>query len=135
MIVDEDGVRMPRLRLKDVVRRGALFGVGAAAVLTVGMLFIADHHDREEFLSVVGGISLFFALGLLVFGALLWAISGGDVRRWRDVKTITGQNGAQFIMAPTCVRLGMAGLVFAPVAIGLYNLVDQAASDSWLYGW
>ncbi|MEV7886705.1 DUF6336 family protein [Streptomyces sp. NPDC002817] len=134
MIVDEDGVRMPRLRLRDVVRRGALFGLGAAAVLTVGMLFIADNHDRTEFLSVVGGISLVLALVQLVFGALLWAVAGGDVRRWRDAKTVTRQTGAVSIMAPTCVRLGMAGLILAPIAIGLYNLVDQAAYDSWLHG-
>lgn len=58
---DEDGVRLPRLRFKDVAVRGAVQGIAAVVLLFVGMFFVADHHDRETFLAVVAGFSAVLA--------------------------------------------------------------------------
>lgn len=131
---DADGVRLPRLRFKDVVVRGAVHGVVAVALLAVGSLFIADHHDRETFLAVVGGFAMVGSGVGIVFGGLFWAVCAGDVRRWRDWRTVTGQTEAVTVMAPALVRLGVLALVLFPGAFGLYHLVDDAAYDSFLYG-
>ncbi|WP_225858714.1 DUF6336 family protein [Streptomyces albicerus] len=134
VVTDEDGVRLPRLRFKDVVVRGAVQGIAAVVLLFVGMFFVADHHDRETFLAVVGGFSAVFAGTGIVFGGFFWAVCAGDIRRWRDWRTITGQTGGVMIMAPVLVRSGVLALVLFPGALGLYHLVDNAAYDSWLYG-
>ncbi|WAU81950.1 DUF6336 family protein [Streptomyces sp. Qhu-G9] len=131
---DEDGVRLPRLRFTDVVLRGTVQGIAAVALLVVGMLFVADHHDRETFLAVTAGFSAVLAGTGIVFGVFFWTACGGDIRRWRDWRTITGQTGGVMIMAPTLVRVGVLALVLFPGALGLYHLVDDAAYDSWLYG-
>ncbi|MGW1138946.1 DUF6336 family protein [Streptomyces zhihengii] len=131
---DADGVRLPRLRVRDVVLRGAAHGTAAVPVLAAGMLLVTGHHDRETFLAVVAGFAIIGAAVCLLFGALLWAVSGRDVRRWRDWRTITGQGGAVTIMGPALVRTGMLALVLFPGALGLYELVDAAAYDSFLYG-
>ncbi|MEH0424692.1 DUF6336 family protein [Streptomyces sp. B21-083] len=131
---DEDGVHMPRLRLKDVVVRGAVQGVAAVALLCAGTPFVADHRDRETFLAVVAGFSMVFAGMGIVIGAFFWTACAGDLRRWRDWRTITGQTGGVMIMAPALVRAGVLALVLFPGALGLYHLVDSAAYGSWLYG-
>ncbi|TQK42296.1 hypothetical protein FBY35_0008 [Streptomyces sp. SLBN-118] len=69
-----------------------------------------------------------------MFGGLFWTAYGGDIRRWRDVRTITGQTGCVMIKAPVLVRAGVLALVLFPGALGLYHLVDNSAYDSWLYG-
>ncbi|MEV4680731.1 DUF6336 family protein [Streptomyces kurssanovii] len=97
---DEDGVRLPRLRLKDVVVRGAVYGIVAVALLAAAMLFVTDHHDRETFLSVVAGFSAVSAGGGIIFGAFFWAVCSGDIRRWRDWRPIVGQKDGVTIMAP-----------------------------------
>ncbi|MGY0061674.1 DUF6336 family protein [Streptomyces sp. LZ34] len=131
---DESGIIEPRLRLRDVLLRGALYGLAAVPVLMVAMWFVADHHDRMEFLAVAGGLSLVFGGGFLLFGFFFWSVCGGDIRRWRDWRTVTGQTEGVTIVAPAMVRCGVVGLVLAPVAIWLYGVVDEAAYDSWLYG-
>lgn len=131
---DEDGVRLPRLRLKDVVVRGVLQGVAAVALLCAGTPFVADHRDRETFLAVVAGFSMVGAGMGIVVGAFFWTACAGDLRRWRDWRTITGQTGGVMIMAPVLVRGGVLALVLFPGALGLYHLVDSAAYGSWLYG-
>lgn len=131
---NEEGVRLPRLRFTVVVVRGAVQGVAAVALLCVGMFFVADHHDRVTFLAVVSGFSAVFAGVGIVFGGFFWAVCLGDIRRWRDWRTITGQTGAVTIMAPALVRAGVLALVLFPGGLGLYHLVDNAAYDSWLYG-
>lgn len=133
-VTDEDGVLLPRLRFKDVVARGGVQGVAAVALLCVATPFIADHHDRETFLAVVAGFSMVFAGVGVVIGGFFWTACAGDIRRWRDWRTITGQTGGVMIMAPVLVRSGFLALVLFPGALGLYHLVDNAAYDSWLYG-
>ncbi|MFI6494330.1 DUF6336 family protein [Streptomyces sp. NPDC050564] len=131
---DEDGVRLPRLRLKDVVVRGAVQGIAAVALLCAGTPFVAGHQDRETFLAVVAGFAAVLAGTGIVIGGFFWTACAGDIRRWRDWRTITGQTGGVMIMAPVLVRSGVLALVFFPGALGLYHLVDNAAYDSWLYG-
>ncbi|MGW3651662.1 DUF6336 family protein [Streptomyces sp. NPDC000878] len=131
---DADGVRLPRLRLKDVVVRGAVQGIAAVALLCAGTPFVAGHRDRETFLAVVGGCSMVCAGVGIVVGAFFWTACAGDLRRWRDWRTITGQTGGVMIMAPVLVRAGVLALVLFPGALGLYHLVDNAAYGSWLYG-
>ncbi|MER5227458.1 DUF6336 family protein [Streptomyces flaveus] len=133
MELNEEGVRLPRLRLRDVFLRGALFGLGGAVVVAVAALAIGDHHDRTEFLAVAGGISLIFGAGLVLIGAFFWTACAGDIRRCRDWRTLTGQTEAPTVVAPVCMRLGMLALVVAPAAIGMYHAVDLAPYDSWLH--
>ncbi|NGO10180.1 hypothetical protein G5C60_21955 [Streptomyces sp. HC44] len=125
---------MPRLRFKGVVVRGAVQGIAAVALLCVGALFVADHHDRETFLAVVAGFSMVFAGVGIVVGGGFWAACSGDIRRLRDWRTITGQSESVTIVAPVFLRAGVLALVLFPGALGLYHLVDNAAYDSWLYG-
>ncbi|MFG2030475.1 DUF6336 family protein [Streptomyces sp. NPDC048825] len=131
---DEDGVRLPRLRFKDVVVRGAAQGIAAVALLFIGTLFVADHHDRETFLAVVAGFSMVLAGIGIVVGVCFWTACSGDIRRLRDWGTITSQSESATIVAPVFVRAGVLALVLFPGALGLYHLVDNAAYDSWLYG-
>ncbi|WP_432175983.1 DUF6336 family protein [Streptomyces sp. Tue6028] len=133
MDLDEDGVLLPRLRLRDVLLRGALFGLGGIVVLAVAAALIGRHHDRMEFLAVAGGTCLVFGGGLLLFGLFFWAVCAGDIRRCRDWRTLTGQHSAPTVVAPVSVRLGVLGLVAAPAAFGLYQLVDRAPYGSWLH--
>ncbi|WP_418955325.1 DUF6336 family protein [Streptomyces tritici] len=131
---DEDGVLLPRLRFWEVVRRGALFGLAAEVLAALGMFFVPGHSDREEYLAVVSGLALIAGGLFLVTGLFFWACCVGDVRRWRDLRTITGQTDAVTIMAPSLVRTGVLGLVLFPGPYGLYHLVDAAPYDSWLFG-
>ncbi|MDQ1007208.1 hypothetical protein QFZ82_001693 [Streptomyces sp. V4I23] len=131
---DEDGVRLPRLRFKDVVVRGAVQGIAAVVLLAVVSLFVPDHHDRETFLAVVAGFAMVGSGVCIVFGGFFWAVCGGDVRRWCDWRTITGQTEAVTVMGPALFRLGVLALVLFPGAFGLYEVVDNAPYDSWMYG-
>lgn len=130
----ERGIIQPRLRVRDVLLRGALYGLASIVVLLIAMWCVGDHNDREEFLAVVGGIALVFGGVFVVFGAFFWACCGGDIRRWRDFRSITSQWEGATIMAPAMVRCGVMALVLAPAAMGLYDVVDEAAYGSWLYG-
>ena len=130
----ERGITQPRLRVRDVLLRGALYGLASIVVLLIAMWRVGDHSDREESLAVVGGIALVFGGVFVVFGAFLWACCGGDIRRWRDFRSLTSQWEGATIMAPAMVRCGVVALVLAPAAIGLYGVVDEAAYGSWLYG-
>ncbi|MGP3951165.1 DUF6336 family protein [Streptomyces sp. 7N604] len=96
---------------------------------------IADHHDRQVFLSAVGGIGLLFGASVLFVGAGFWWASAGDIRRWRDWRTITGQTTAVTVVGPPFVRLGMLLLVLGPAAIGLHHVVDAAPYGSWMHSY
>lgn len=130
---DEDGVLAPRLRLGEVVLRGALFGLCAVPVVSVPMLFVSDHSDRVDFLGVVGILSLLSAGVFLFVGRFFWLVCMGDIRRCRDWRTVTGQSSAPTVAAPVLARLGTLVLVLGPAALGLSDLVDRASFDSWLY--
>lgn len=127
MIVGRDGVRTPRLRLWDVVRRGALYGAGAAVVLCLGPFLVVDPDDRTVLLGVVGFLSLITGGLFLVIGLYFWMGSRDDIRRWRDWRTVKGQYDGITVFAPTCLRLGVAMLVIAPAALGLVDLIDRAS--------
>ncbi|GAA2657645.1 hypothetical protein GCM10010307_72550 [Streptomyces vastus] len=114
--------------------RGAVQGIAAVALLFVGTLFVADHHDRETFLAVVAGFSMILAGMGIVVGVWFWTACSGDIRRLRYWHTITSQSESATIVAPVFVRAGVLALVLFPAALGLYHLVDNAAYDSWLYG-
>lgn len=132
MIVGRDGVRTPRLRLWDVVRRGALYGAGAAAVLCLGALLVVGPDDRATFIGVVGVLSLVAGGMLLASGLFFWLCSRDDIRRWRDWRTVKGQYDSVGVFAPGCLRSGVTLLVIAPAALGLADLIDRASYDSWL---
>ncbi|MEU1696251.1 DUF6336 family protein [Streptomyces hirsutus] len=133
-LTDEEGIRLPRLRFRDVIVRGAVHGIAAVVLLAVCSLLVADHHDRETFLAVVGGFAMVGSGVCIVFGGFFWAVCGKDVRRWRDWRTITGQTAAVTVMGPALVRTGVLALVLFPGAYGLYHLVNNAPYDSFLYG-
>lgn len=133
MTLDDDGVITPRLRPADVVRRGALFGLAGAAALAVLVVCIAENNDRTEFLSVLGGLSLFFGAGFFVFGSVFWLFSRRDVRRVRDWRTMTGQSDAFTAGGPMFLRLGVFLLVFGSAGLGMAQLVDAAPYGSWLH--
>ncbi|MBD0840219.1 DUF6336 family protein [Streptomyces sp. TRM68416] len=134
MALDEDGVITPRLRLRDVLLRGLLFGLVGSLLLFAGQLLIGDHGDRLDFLAVLGGLSLVFGGGFLLAGLFFWALSRKDIRRFRDWRTLTGQHSALFITGPAFVRVGVLALVVGLAGFGLYHLVDDASYGSWLYG-
>ncbi|MBB6080984.1 DUF6336 family protein [Streptomyces paradoxus] len=130
--MDDDRVITPRLRLNGVVWRGALFGLLGTVPLAVTALCIADHHNRQEFLCIVSGLGLFGACSFVV-GARFWWASGGDIRRWRDWRTINGQTAAVTVVGPLAKRLGMLLIVLGVAALGLYHLVHAAPYGSWLH--
>ncbi|KKD07828.1 DUF6336 family protein [Streptomyces sp. WM6386] len=132
MIVGRDGVRTPRLRLWDVVRRGALYGAGAAAVLCLGAFFVVDPDDRAALLGAVGFLALVTGGFFLAGGLFFWLCSRDDIRRWRDWRTVRSQSDAVTVFAPGCVRFAVAELVIAPAALGLADLIDRASYNSWL---
>ncbi|WP_432035091.1 DUF6336 family protein [Streptomyces cucumeris] len=130
----EDGIHQPRLRFRDVVLRALLYGLAATPLVGVASLGVSDHHDRMTFLAVTGGFALVGGGVFAVFGLVLWTACGGDIRRCRDWRTITGQGDSASVAAPVLVRLGVLALVLFPGALGLYHLVDGAEYESWIYG-
>ncbi|MFJ8085884.1 DUF6336 family protein [Streptomyces sp. NPDC096205] len=130
---DDEGVLSPRLRLGNVVLRGAMFGAVGAVVAAMAALVVGDHHDRMEFLAVVGGLCLVGGGFFLLIGLYFWSACGGDIRRVRDWRSVTSQFDGPTLVAPVLVRLGALALVVAPAAFGLYDLVDGASYGSWLY--
>ncbi|MFE1443785.1 DUF6336 family protein [Streptomyces sp. NPDC058739] len=130
---DDEGVLAPRLRLGAVLIRGVAAGAVGAVVAIVAALTVGDHDARMEFLAAVGGLCLIVGGSLLAVGLYFWTACVGDIRRLRDWPTVSGQDDAASVVAPVSIRLGALGLVVAPVAIGLYHLVDGAAYGSWLY--
>ncbi|MEU8828426.1 DUF6336 family protein [Streptomyces sp. NPDC048636] len=130
----EDGIHLPRLRFRDVVLRGVLYGLAAIPLVAIGSLGVSDHHERMTFLAVTGGFAMVGGGVFTVAGLGLWAACGGDIRRCRDWRTITGQAGSATVAAPVLVRVGVLALVLFPGAFGLYHLVDSADYDSWFHG-
>lgn len=100
MALDQDGVRLPRLRPADVVRRGVTFGLVGVVPLMVAALSITGHSDRQEFLSVVSGVVGLFGAILVVIGAGFWWASAADVRRVRDWRTLTTQAASVTVVGP-----------------------------------
>ncbi|WP_121746170.1 DUF6336 family protein [Streptomyces sp. E2N166] len=132
MALDQDGVMLPRLRPADVARRGVVFGLLGVVPLVVATLSVSGHSDRRDFLAVVGALVLFGAI-FLVIGAGFWWASAGDIRRVRDWRTLTGQAASATIVGPVFLRSGLFLVVLVAAALGLYQLVDTAPYDSWLY--
>ncbi|MGC0334109.1 hypothetical protein RKD23_007099 [Streptomyces sp. SAI-170] len=130
---DDEGVLSPRLRLGSVVLRGVMFGAAGAVVAAMAALAVGNHHDRMEFLAVVGGLCLVLGGGFLLFGLLFWAACRRDIRRLRDFGSVKRQFEAPTMAGPVFVRLGVLALVVAPAAFGMYDLVDGASYGSWLY--
>lgn len=133
MALDQDGVTLPRLRPAGVARRGVSFGLLGAVPLVVAALSITGHSDRRDFLAVVSAVGGVLGASLLVVGAGFWWASAGDIRRLRDWRTITGQAASVTIVGPLFLRSGLFLLVLGAAALGLYQLVDAAPYDSWLY--
>ncbi|MFE5754465.1 DUF6336 family protein [Streptomyces massasporeus] len=130
----EDAIIRPLLRIRDVMERGALYGLAAVPLLGVASLFVGDHHDRTTFLAVAGGLAgAMAAVGILI-GLFFWWACEGDVRRCRDWHTVESQAGPVTVAAPVLLRVGVLALVLFPGAFGLYHLVDGAGYDGWLYG-
>jgi hypothetical protein len=129
---DGEGVLVPRLRLGNVLLRGAMFGVVGAVALAMAMLFIGDHSERMDFL-IGAGVLSFILGGQLVFGLWFWPLCRDDIRRVRDWRTIKSQFESVNVTAPVLVRLGTTGVVVLAASFGLYHLVDNAPYDSWLY--
>jgi hypothetical protein len=133
MALDQEGVMLPRLRPAEVARRGVTFGLLSVVPLVAVTLTISGHSNRRDFLSVVSGVGLFGVI-FLVTGAGFWLASAGDIRRVRDWRTLTGQSDSVTIVGPAFLRCGLFLLVLGAAAAGLYQLVDAAPYDSWLYG-
>ncbi|GAA2247867.1 DUF6336 family protein [Streptomyces indiaensis] len=134
MALDQDGVILPRLRPVEVARRGVILGLLGAMPLVVAALSIPQHSNREEFLSVISGLTGLFGAMLLVIGAGFWWASAGDIRRLRDWSTVTTQGAAITLIGPLFLRSGLFLLVFGAVAFGLHQLVATAPYGSWLHG-
>ncbi|MFC7830723.1 DUF6336 family protein [Streptomyces sp. NPDC057144] len=132
MASQQDGVMLPRLRPAAVAWRGATYGLVGVVPLVVATLSISGHSDRRDFLSVVSVLGLFGAI-FLVIGAGFWWASAGDIRRVRDWRTLTGQAASVTVVGPVFLRSGLLLLVLGAAALGLYQLVDAAPYDSWLY--
>ncbi|WP_420918881.1 DUF6336 family protein [Streptomyces coelicoflavus] len=75
-----------------------------------------------------------FGAVFLAVGAGFWWASAGDIRRVRDWRTLTGQAASVTVVGPVFLRSGLLLLVVGAAALGLYQLVDAAPYDSWLYG-
>ncbi|MEU6474496.1 DUF6336 family protein [Streptomyces massasporeus] len=130
----EDAFIRPLLRIRDVMARGALYGLAAVPLLGMASLCVGDHHDRTTFLAVAGGLAgAMAAVGILI-GLFFWWACEGDVRRCRDWHTLEGQAGPVTVAAPVLLRVGVLALVLFPGAFGLHHWVDGAGYDSWLYG-
>ena len=108
------------------------FGLLSVVPLVAVILTITGHSNRRDFLSVVSAVGLFGVM-FLVTGAGFWWGSAGDIRRVRDWRTITGQSDSVTIVGPAFLRCGLFLLVLGAAAAGLYQLVDAAPYDSWLY--
>ncbi|MGV9450190.1 DUF6336 family protein [Streptomyces sp. NPDC003635] len=133
--LDRDGVITPRLRLGNVLLRGSLFGLFAAVLLVVaGLLFVSDHHDREEGFAVFGILMLILGAGFLLMGLFFWLLSRDDIRRFRDWGTVTTQADSITLIGPAFVRVGLLGLILGLAGLAISGLVEQASYGSWIYG-
>ncbi|MEU6110501.1 DUF6336 family protein [Streptomyces albidoflavus] len=119
----------PRLTLRQVIVRGALYGVAAVIVCAVVAVCVPGHEDRVNFLYRTGFVAVVCAVVCLLHGVFLWP--GDDVRRLRDWLTIEGPDGSYAVMVPAFVRCGMLALVLAPGAFGLANLAQVLGG--WIY--
>ncbi|MFI1223128.1 MULTISPECIES: DUF6336 family protein [unclassified Streptomyces] len=131
---DANEVLEPRLRLRDVVVRGAAYGVGAAVCLVVATFVLREHDARVDLLEATTFLGLLTGTVFLVIGLFFWASSSGDVLRWRDFFTTSGPHEVVSIAGPALVRAGVFLLAPVPFAFGLGELVASAAYGSWLWG-
>ena len=130
----EDGVLEPRLRLGEVVWRGAAYGVGAASCVVVAAFLFQEHDDRIDLLEATTFLGLLAGTVILLNGLFFWVCSSGEILRWRDFFTTSGPHEVVSVAAPSLVRAGTFLLVPAPVAFGLGELVASSANGSWLQG-
>jgi hypothetical protein len=124
----------PRLRFGVVLLRGALYGLAAVPLAGLLMLGVAGHETRLTFLAVTAGISLAAAVAWLPMGAFFWLCCRGDIRRWRDWRSVRGRFDGVCIAGPAMVRVGALGLTLGGCAWLLYQAVDAAGYATWLYG-
>jgi hypothetical protein len=130
----EDGVREPRLRLGEVLARGAAYGVGAAVCVVVAAFAVREHDDRLDLLEATTFLGLLTGTVFLLTGLFFWACGRGEILRWRDFGTTTSPHDVVSVAGPSLVRAGMFLLVPVPVAFALGELVASAAAGSWLRG-
>lgn len=120
-----DKVIEPRLRFGTVLFRGAMFGLLALVPTALVALLVDGRQDRLTFLAVTAGLSFVTAACLLPFGAFYWWCSRGDVRRWRDWRTVTGLYGPVAVYAAVFSRLGTMAVVLGCGALLLYAVADE----------
>ncbi|MGA4858998.1 DUF6336 family protein [Streptomyces koyangensis] len=119
----------PRLTLRQVIVRGALYGVASVIVCAVVALCVPGHEDRVSFLYRTGFVAVVCAVVFLLYGVGFW--QGDDIRRLRDWRTAEGTLGTYAVMVPAIVRCGVLALVLAPGAFGLANLAQVLGG--WIY--
>jgi hypothetical protein len=124
----------PRLRLTGVLLRGALFGVAAVPLVAAVTLVIGDHEARLTFTAVTAGFSLIGSIVFGLIGGFYWLCSRGDIRRWRDWRTLRGRYAGVSVLGPTLLRLAAVGLPLAAGALLLYAAVDAGSAPAWLSG-
>ena len=83
---------------------------------------------------MVGGFSLIVAACWIPVGGFLWICCRGDVRRWRQWRSVTGRYGGVSVVAPAMLRVGVVGLVLGVGGLQLYGGVDAAGCSSLLHG-
>ncbi|WP_371789413.1 DUF6336 family protein [Streptomyces albidoflavus] len=112
----------PRLTLRQVIVRGALYGVASVIVCAVVAACVPGHEDRVFFLYGTGVVAAVCAVVCLLHGVYFWP--DDDVRRLRDWRTVEGTLGTYAVMIPAFLRCGMLALVLAPGAFGLSKLAQ-----------
>ncbi|MFB8775010.1 DUF6336 family protein [Streptomyces broussonetiae] len=120
---DGDGVRMPHLRLAEVLGRGAAYGLAASLTLLLSAPLLPPD-DRPDHLSAISFLALTLGLTLLAEGAFPWWCCLGDIRRFRDWRTLTGQTSGVTAIAPACLRLAALTLPLSPTALLLTHLTN-----------
>ncbi|MBQ1089112.1 DUF6336 family protein [Streptomyces sp. B93] len=114
---------MPRLRPAEVLGRGAAYGLAASLTLLISAPLLPPD-ERPDHLSAISFLALTIGLTLLVIGAFLWWCCLGDIRRFRDWRTLTGQTSGVTVIAPACLRIGGVTLPLSPTALLLTHLTS-----------
>ncbi len=134
---EKEGVIMPRLRFRDVVLRGALYGTAATlipAVVSVTAGAYTWHEHRTTFLGAITLVSLGVSVLFWAVGGFFWACSSGDIRRLRDFRTVSGRSGGVLIWGAAYVRAGAFTLTIGALTWLLTALIDASQGIGWLYG-
>jgi hypothetical protein len=125
------------LRLRDVLARGAAYGLGAAFAGTLAVALgggLTSHADRAAFLHGLGVLGSVLAGVFGPVGAFLWACCLGDLRRWRDLRTLRGRYDGVSVVAPTLLRVAAAAAAAGAAGWLALAVVDAAPGLALLYG-